>query len=618
MSPELIYLLILAGASVLFISGWLSMEVTALLIILSLAFTQILTPAQALSGFANTATLTIGAMFILSEGLIRTGALENVTIYLAEFSRGNSRRLLVLLGLTVPIASAFINNTPVVAMMVPVIISLSLRHDLTPSKLLIPVSYFAILGGTLTLIGTSTNILVNELNVAAGHDSLRMFAFAPLGLIYMLVGGVLIVVLSEKVLPDRRSEDEGAQASHHVYVAQFRVPRGSALAGKVVSDVFQHIQPSPAWHRRLSGIRRLSTVVHTESVPPTELRLLAHRRPDGSLSSAMPADGEFHVQDTVLVSGIAEDIIRFKSRYELLPNFGDGTQDSLQIEVDPDRITTQAVVLSNSSLIGCALQDLHTLTPHQVTVLGVLVPSPDVIHVNPQREIRSGDALLLEGNRRALHTLRHVHKAIFIEGRARLEPQFRKNSIALLIMAAVILSGTFTGIPIVLLALAGALAMILTGCLNMEEAFQSLGSRTLMLMAGTIPLGIGMQESGVAAYIVSTFLQGSILANLTLTVSILYLLASVLTQLISNAAVAVLFVPIALGLANTLQIDPLPLLVTIAFGASASFMSPTGYQTNAIVMEPGGYTYTDYMRLGVPLQIVMWLIATVAIPLIYA
>ncbi len=617
-SSEFLYLVVLLGASVLFVSNWLSIEITAMLIVMSLVFTQILTPGQALSGFSNSATLTVAAMFILSEGLVRTGALENVTLYLARFSRGNSRRLLILLGLTIPIVSAFINNTPVVVMMVPIIISLSLRHKLSPSKLLIPVSYFAILGGTISLIGTSTNILVNELSRDTGNIPFRMFTFAPLGLIFTLVGGIFIVLLSDRMLPDRSGTQQGASSLSRVYLAQFQVPRGSSLVGRTISAVFQNVLTMPDMHRRISGVRRLTPTPSVGDSTPSDLQLLHHRRAAGDQSLGAYAPESIAASDILLISGTANDITRFKSRYEVIPHVADTGSQPLQIEVDPNRVVVQAVVLSNSPLIGMPLPELVSLESEQISVMGIMMPEQAQRQTMPVRDIHSGDALLLEGSRSALETLRNVYRVIFIEGMELQGSQFQKTGIALLIMAAVILGGAFTSIPIVVLAFTGVVAMILAGCLNTDEAFRALSPRTLMLMAGTIPLGLGMQASGVADYIVIFLTSGNLLANTTVAVSILYLLTSLLTQLISNAAVAVLLVPIALGLATSNGIEAAPLLMAIAFGASASFMSPTGYQTNAIVMEPGGYIYTDYMRVGVPLQIIMWGLATLFIPLIYA
>ena len=615
MTPEILYLIILVGASVLFITEWLSMEVTALAIMVSLALTGILSPAESLSGFSSLATLTVGAMLVLSAGLVRTGALENVTIYLAEFSQGKSRRLLILLGITVPIASAFINNTPVVAMMVPVITSLALRYEISPSKLLIPVSYFAILGGTLTLIGTSTNILVNELKVEAGQPSFGLFDFAPLGIIFLVIGGILIIFLSDLLLPEKR-DSGGTAAPHRVYLVRLRVPNASPLVGRMAKEAFDFVQPTADMHLRLSSVRRLMPAVSLAA--PADLRLLFHRRADGTQPTHMAEGEEVRAQDQLLVSGEADAVVRFQSQHSLAPDFGRSDRLASSTEAAGSRLVIQAVVLTDSTLIGHSLESLDALDPQAVRVLGYMPPDANVLHADPEREVRSGDALLLEGTREGLNTLRDRYRLTLIEERTRLAAQFRKNNTALVIMAGVILAGAFSGLPIVVVALTGVLAMILTGCLTLQEAFRSLNSRTLMLLAGTIPLGIGMQAAGLVDPIVEFLLQGSILANLTVTVGILYLLTSVMTQLISNAAVAVLFVPIAFGLSHSLQIGPQPLLMAIAFGASASFMSPTGYQTNALVMEPGGYSYADYMRLGVPLQIVMWLVATLCIPLIYA
>lgn len=615
MSPETLYLAILVGAAVLFMTEWLPMEVTSLLIIVSLALSGILTPKEALSGFSNMATLTVGAMFVLSAGLMRTGALENLTIYLAEFSKGSPRRLLILLGLTVPVASAFINNTPVVAMMVPVIISLSLRFDMSPSKLLIPVSYFAILGGTLTLIGTSTNILVNELKVEAGLPPFGLFDFAPLGAIFIVVGGALIILLSGRLLPEKTGLGGSDGLAQRVYVARFLVPDASSLVGRKASESFDHVQSPPEAHVRLSGIRRI--VPETILPAPADLRLLSHSRADGSLPSHLADDEQVHAQDRLLIAGQADAIVRFQTQHGLSPGFGVNGRIADAGPPAGDRLVMQAVVLSDSTLIGRSLTFLDSMAANGVRMLGFMPPSVDAMQASPERVIQSGDALLLEGPLEGLNALQDRYRVTLIRERARVAAQFRKNSTAIVIMTTAVLAAAFSGLPIVLVALAGALAMILTRCLTLQDAFNSLNGRTLMLLAGTIPLGLGMQAAGIIDPVVDVLLQGPLLANPMLTVAALYLAASVLTQLVSNAAVAVLFVPIALGLAQTTGMGPQPLLMAIAFGASASFMSPTGYQTNAIVMEPGGYSYADYLRLGVPLQIVMWLVASVCIPLLY-
>lgn len=616
MPTEILYLIILTGASILFITDWMGMEVTALLILVSLAITELLTPAQAFSGFANSATITVAAMFILSEGLVRTGALENATLYLTQFSRGNPRRLLIFLGLTVPFISAIINNTPVVVMMVPVIVSISLQHGLSPSKFLIPVSYFAILGGTLTLIGTSTNILVNELNIAAGHAAIPFFAFAPLGIIFVITGGIVIVWLSDRFLPDRLGPLEGEPNSTRLYTAQLRIPQGSALIGRSVDEAFRNVQAPTSLHRRISGIRRLAP--DQPDIPPTDLKLLAIRHVQASDPLVFHAESKFQLHDLLLVSGSADHITRFKSRYTLTPHVDEHRPETQEHEVDPERVTVQAVLLSNSPLIGHPVRDLGEFEPGQISVVGLLSLGPESNPSLSAREMHSGDAILLEGSRAALRRMRSLYRVIFIEGQERIGSQFQRNRWAILIMAAVIALSAFTQVPIVLLALSGVLAMIFAKCLSVEEAFKALNSRTLMLLAGTIPLGIAMDTSGVSHLIVNFLLSGPLLSSLTMAVSALYLLTSVLTQLISNAAVAVLLVPIAVGIAQSMGVATDPLIMAIAFGASASFMSPTGYQTNAIVMGPGGYTFSDYMRLGVPLQVLMWALATLFIPRLYA
>ena len=239
---QITLIFIIVVSSVLYATRWLPFEATSLLVITSIALTGLLPPAEALEGFASAATITVGAMFVLSTGLVRTGALEAVTINLARLSKGSPKRLLILLACTVPLGSAFVNDTPVVVMLIPVVLSLSSQFGLRPSKLLLPVAYFAILGGTLTIFGTATNILLDDLYRKAGGPGLGVFEFTPLGLIYVAVGGTFIVLLSRRLLPDRTSLSEltGSRQSA-TYISEIELDRTSSIVGQPVGDAFERI-----------------------------------------------------------------------------------------------------------------------------------------------------------------------------------------------------------------------------------------------------------------------------------------------------------------------------------------------------------------------------------------
>lgn len=616
----LLLLLILFSATLLFVTRWLPTEITAVLIVGALVLTGILSAEQALSGFSSTATLTVGAMFVLSAGLMRTGALEMVTIQLARFSQGSTTRLLVLLALVVPVASAFVNNTPVVVMMVPVILSLSRRFKVRPSKLLLPVSYFAIVGGTVTLLGTSTNILIDDMYRKAGGPGFGLFEFTPLGLIYAAVCAIFVIVFSQKLLPDRAPSTSAAGERYQLsrFITELIVDEASDLVGRSVEGLFgglpnRFILPRPVFGRHHRRVRRLQ---------PTDAQRLADERVellevlrDGRVFRGDEGGGlVLQPGDILLISGTPPAIARFLDQYAPRLATVGAEEDGLSASVE--QRVVEAVVLPGSSASGQLARGLELYTDYEVKMMALKRRGD---HWRGLRSIRlqDGDVLLLQGTPKGLQKVSDALRLLLIEGVDEAIVRTAKNRIALLIMLAVVLLAAFTGLPIVILALAGAALMVVTRCLRLDEAFRSLDPATLMLLVGTIPLGLALQSTGLAATIVEQMLLVLGDTDPRLFLSLFYLLTSLLTELISNNAVAVLLTPIAMQLALSMGIDPKPLLMAIAFGASASFMTPMGYQTNAIVMGPGGYVFKDYLKIGTLLNLLMWVVATFLIPVFW-
>ena len=644
MTAEMIILaVVLVVASYLFLTDWLATETTSALVIATLALTGILDTGEALSGFASTATLTVGAMFVISGGLLRTGALEIVTIGLARFSGGSPRRLLILLGGVIPLASAFMNNTPVVVMMAPVVLSLSQRFRIQPSKLLIPLSYFAVLGGTITLLGTSTNILVDDLYRAAGGPGFNLLTFTPLGLVFTVAGGIFVVLTSQKLLPDRAPAGGLGEGRHQrtPFVAELIVEKMSPLLGKNVGELFNEAagvqfsrRRSERHHRRLTHLRR---ALHSNGESAQErielLELLRDGRPYRARRPQPSRFGlvrRFEAQeaeslriqegDVLVICGAPPLIARFNETYSGFatePGQSAPPHANRSAGASPASRIVEAVILPESVAIGRQLAQLEFEDSHQVQVLG-LQRRGGQRRVGPRQALlHSGDVLLLQGTRSGLHAVSELYNLLIVEGVESAIVRHGKNRLALLIMGAVILLASLNAIPIVILALGGAALMVATRCLRADEAMSSLDGATLLLLAGTIPMGIAMQKTGLAQLLVDQLVSLAGQVSPVVMLSLFYLFTSLLTQLISNNAVAVLLTPIALSLATTLQVNPQPLLMTIAFGASASFMTPMGYQTNAIVRGPGGYTFGDYLRIGVPLTVIMWALATVLIPVFW-
>ncbi|MCB0087890.1 MAG: SLC13 family permease [Caldilineaceae bacterium] len=620
---QILLLIILVAGSALYATRRLPFEVTSILIIVSLALTGILPPEKAFSGFASTATLTVAAMFVLSGGLIRTGALEAVTIYLARFSNGSPRRLLLLLAFVIPVASAFVNDTPVVVMMVPVVISLSRQFQISPSKLLLPVSYFAILGGTLTLLGTSTNIVISDLYRQAGGSGFGVFDFTPLGLIYSVVGGLFIFLFSHRLLPNRSSLTSLVDnLRESPYISEIALAPQSKLIGQRVADVFsriardpqaQDVDPLRAKRRRISNLRHLNT---TTDAAQSTVELLTVTRDGRTYQGPRGQELTLDEGDILTFLGTPNTIARFLSEAHTRVAAVAGAEVAGNSNAR-DQTLVEAVILPESLLTGRRLDETQLDELYGVKILGVQHRGRPVLQGLSSRRLESGDVLLLQAAQPALHSASEAGRLLLIEGVERSILHADKNVRALLIMLGVVGMAAFTPIPISVLALTGAVLMIVTRCLRVDEAIHRLESSTLLLLAAALPLGYAMDSTGLAAAIVDFLLHSLGGMAPVIFLSIFYLVTNLLAQILTAKAVAVLFTPIALSLAANMGVRPEPMIMAIAFGCAASFLTPMGHQVNAIVMGPGNYTFGDYIRFGLPMTILMWLVATICIPLLW-
>lgn len=575
---------------VLLVTELLPVDLTAVGIMVVLTVTGILTPTEALAGFASPAPITVGLLFIVTQALVRTGALDLMTAQVTRYSRGRPKVLLALSLVLVGGFSSFLNNTPVVVLFVSIIMAICCDYGLSPSKYLLPISFVSILAGTSTLIGTSTNIIVSDLAAARGLEPIGMFELSLLGMPAAILGAVYLYFFSDKLLrahkePVCEIKDDESQR----YISELVVPTGSPLIGKDAVAGLAERLPRVELYEILRGSRVIDPQQEPVVLEPGDL---------------------------LLVKASASDLVQsLDSRCTALPK---GDQGIIAKPYEERSIVVELVVAPTAEIAGRRLPSVLAGWDAHVHLLGVKRRHVHYgAHKVDRLRLEVGDILLVQAPVDHLDQLRATGDFIVVEDIVRRIVHRRKAPLSLLIFLGMIAAATTGLLDILVAAMAASFLMLLSRCVGLREAYRALDARVLLLIIGTLSLGTALSKTGAADLYAGAFLTAFAGAGPEVVLSGFILLTSLLSLFLSNNSTAVLLVPIALSTAQGLGVDPRPFIVGICFGASACYASPVGYQTNLLVYGPGGYRFGDYLRLGLPLIAFVWLVASIFVPVLW-
>ena len=578
---------------ILFVTEKFSLDVTALLILTILFLGGFLTIDEAISGFSNPAVITISLLFVLSYALQKTRILEYLIVRINQLvSRSITLGLSVYL-LTIALASALMNNTAIVAIFMPVTIRLAHRYHMSPSKLLIPLSYAAIMGGTLTLVGTSTNLLVNSIYINNNGLALGMFEFAKYGWITLVIGLIYILTIAPKILPSRTVTSSLTKSYHMAgYLTEMKVSKDSPLVGSTCQE---------------------RNVSHNYDVIVLDIQR------DKRLISYNVGNEKLEQGDILFVKGSVESFLQMKEveKVSLLTD-EKLTQSELEQE---DNILIECMVTDQSDLIGQTIMNSNFRKRFYAFILAIRREGSIIRNKIAHVLIQSYDTLLIYGGKKQLEKLANSSGFILLGEVQEKLVKVRYWWISILSIIATITLATAGVLPIIKGALLSVVVLLAFRVITPNEAYQSIHWQVIVLIAALIPLGTVIESTGTASFIgesISQFvrsysdnLQPHILLALT------YLITMILTEVSSNTATAIIMTPVVLSISASMGLDARPLIFGVCFAASASFSTPVGYQTNLMVYGPGGYRFSDFIKVGLPLSITLWLTAIIIIPMIW-
>lgn len=611
---------ILAFAIIFFVTEWLRVDVVALIVVVGLMLTGLLKPAEAIAGFSNPVVLTIASLFVIGGGVLQTGLASSIGNQILKIAGTSPTRLIVTVMLTVAFLSAFMSDTGTVAVLLPAVISLAASARISPSKLLIPLSFGALLGGAATLIGTPPNLIVSDILRESGGSPFQFFDYTPIGILFIIAGLIFMLTIGRRLLPDNVHTQDIQRVETPEEIARryqlpdslfrLRVRKNSPLAGKTIGEAGFGAD----FNVNIIEIRRMPEERMVVKVGETSLIWKADK-PRGML----PSSGTlFQADDLLIVQGSLTDVSQLAASWKLGVQPAEAEED---ITLSNHEIGLAEVVLPpDSHLINQTLSTLHFGSRYHLSVLGIQRPGVNEVLNLKNTALRFGDILLVQGPWEDILALRKQRRDFVVMGQpeSMLGPANRsKAPIAAIIMLLMLLSMVGEILPLTSTSMLAALLMILTGCLTIDEGYGFIDWKSIVLVAGMLPMSTALENVGLVNLAAETLTNTLGALGPIWVLGGLFMATSIFTQVLSNTATAVLIAPLALAAAHNLGLQPQAFMMAVGLAASMAFASPVASPVNTLVMGAGNYRFSDYIKVGTPLLLIGLIISMLVLPLLW-
>lgn len=581
---------IIGLAVVLFFTEKFTVDTVAIGVMVLFMLFGILDLKEGLAGFSNSATITVAAMFVISQAIFKTGILDQFSNYLGNQAQKSETKLILILMLSTGLLSAIINDTAVVALLMPAVIQISQKNNIPASKLLMPLSFGSLMGGICTLLGTSTNILVSGIAENAGFEPFGVFEMSSMGVVFLAVGVIYMITLGKWLMPNRKAKTGFSDT----------LDLGNYVIEIKVTEEYEQLQ-EPIFKQKIFA--------------DGSLKALQIIREDGRRTRVYPNTAVL-VGDTIRITCPQENLEKIqKTKGVEIKAELDWNEETLTNE---DEKIFEALVTPNSFLINRSIKSIKFRQIFEnVLVIGIRHRAGILENMLSKTTLKPGDVLLLRASDEAIQAINDSEDLLLLSSK-KVKVLNKTQSILTLATMSLVIGLAVLGIfPITLTAVAGAVLMVLLKSISPEDAYKSIDWKVIFMLAGVLSMGAALEKTGgsqvIGNWVVDVF--GEMGPRVVL--SAIFALTFMLTNVMSNNAAAALLAPIAISIASGLEVDTRPFLMAVTFGASLSFMTPMGYQTNTMIYNPGNYRFSDYLKVGAPLNILFWIIASICIPIFF-